>query len=225
MAAFDPRQYLIQLKGKLYLETKYRIQWFRQDHPRGCISTEIVAYDPMMIKATIFDGEGAVLATAHAGAVDKGNAVWSGRALEKSETAAIGRALAHAGYGTQFAGVEEHETRRSVDRSEERVERTTTTGPGSAPAPRRGSTGSNGSRESAPASSAPTAGSSNGNDDLREKEVASRFIQRWRSQSLTDAEVLAALGVTKLSEWSKGRKAADEAVNTWLAGRVAEEPA
>jgi hypothetical protein len=227
MAAFDPRQYLIQLKGKLYLETKYRIQWFRQEHPSGCISTEIVSYDPMMIKATIFDGNGAVLATAHAGAVDKGNAVWSGRALEKSETAAVGRALAHAGYGTQFAGVEEHETRRSVDRSEERVERTTSTGPGSAPAPRRGSgngnSASNGSRESAPASS--TNGGSSGNDDLREKEVASRFIQRWRSQSLTDAEVLAALGVTKLSEWSKGRKAADEAVNAWLAGRMAEEPA
>ena len=226
MPDFDPKKHLIQLKGKWYLETKYRIQWFREDHPRGCISTEVVSYDPMMVKATVYDGEGAVLATAHAGAVDKGNAVWSGRGLEKSETAAIGRALAHAGYGTQFAGVDEasdsssgrgarssyngggasqeSEGRRS---SEPAAERTVTTGP--SPAPRRGSSGTG-----------------NGNsDDLRDKEVASRFIQRWRSQSLSDSEVLAALGVTKLSEWSKGRKAADDAVNAWLAGRLTEETA
>ncbi len=225
MPDFDPKKHVIQLKGKWYLETKYRIQWFREDHPRGCISTEVISSDPMMVKATVYDGEGAVLATAHATAVDKGNAVWSGRGLEKSETAAIGRALAHAGYGTQFAGVdeasdsssrggrssysnnaarEEANTRRS---SEPAAERVVATGP--TPAPRRGSTATNG----------------NGSDDLRDKEIASRFIQRWRSQSLSDSEVLAALGVTKLSEWSKGRKAADEAVNAWLAGRLTEETA
>lgn len=203
MPEFDPKKHLIQLKGKWYLETKYRIAWFREFHPKGCISTEIISLDPMMVKATIYDGEGAVLATAHAGAVDKGNAVWSGRSLEKSETAAIGRALAHAGFGAQFAGVEESDARR---RAEPPVERVITTGP--APAPRRGS-----------------GSSSAGGDDLRDKEVASRFIQRWRSQSLSDADVLSALGVTKLSEWSKGRKAADDAVNAWLAGKLSEEPA
>ena len=226
MPDFDPKKHLIQLKGKWYLETKYRIQWFREKYPHGCISTEVISYDPMMVKATVYDGEGAVLATAHAGAVDKGNAVWSGRGLEKSETAAIGRALAHAGYGTQFAGVDEaadsssgrgmrssyNSNRGSQENegqraSEPAAERVVTTGP--SPAPRRGST-ANGSGTS---------------DDLRDKEVASRFIQRWRSQSLSDSEVLAALGVTKLSEWSKGRKAADDAVNAWLAGRLTEETA
>lgn len=104
---FNPKKHLIQLKGKLYLETKYRIQWFREEHPGGCIATEIISLDPVMVKATIYDRDGKILATAHAGAVDKGNAVWSGRAVEKSETAAIGRALAHAGYGTQFADMDE----------------------------------------------------------------------------------------------------------------------
>lgn len=99
---FDPKKHLIQLKGKWYLETKYRIAWFRDAHPNGCISTEIISLDPVMVKATVYDGSGDVLATGHAGAIDKGNAVWSGRALEKSETAAIGRALAHAGFGAQF---------------------------------------------------------------------------------------------------------------------------
>src|SRR5690606_10612364 len=205
MPEFDPKKHLIQLKGKWYLETKYRIQWFREFHPKGCISTEIISLDPMMVKATVYDGEGALLATAHAGARAKANAVWSGHSLEKSETAAIGRALAHAGFGSQFAGVEENEGRR---KAEPGVERVTTTGP--APAPRRGSV---------------SASANAGSDDLREKEVASRFIQRWRSQSLSDSEVLAALGVSKLSEWSKGRKAADDAVNAWLAGRATEETA
>jgi hypothetical protein len=222
MPDFDPKKHLIQLKGKWYLETKYRIQWFREKFPNGCISTEVVSFEPMMVKATIYNNEGAVLATAHATAVDKGNAVWSGRGLEKSETAAIGRALAHAGFGTQFAGVDEagdasYRTSRpaygsrasqegdSPRAAEPAAERPVATGP--SPAPRRGS-----------------ASSSGGSDDLRDKEVASRFIQRWRSQSLSDTEVLAALGVTKLSEWSQGRKAADEAVNAWLAGRVTEEP-
>ena len=104
---FDPKKHVIQLKGKWYLETKYRVMWFREAHPRGFISTEVISNDPMMVKATIYDGEGSVLATGHATAVDKGTAVWSGRGLEKAETAAIGRALAHAGYGTQFAGADE----------------------------------------------------------------------------------------------------------------------
>lgn len=99
---FNPQKYRIQLKGKDYLETRYRIQWFRAEHPRGTITTEVINYDPVLIKATITDGDGAVLATGHAGAKDTPGAVWSGRAVEKAETAAIGRALGHAGYGTQF---------------------------------------------------------------------------------------------------------------------------
>lgn len=201
---FDPRQHLIQLKGKLYLETKYRIQWFRQDHPRGCISTEIVNYDPMMIKATVFDGEGNVLATAHAGAVDKGNAVWSGRALEKSETAAIGRALAHAGYGTQFAGTEEHDTRRSTEPNPQRQTSTTPTPPARQPA-----------RTTEPPAVAKS-------EDLREKDVATSFINHWRGQGLTDAQVLSALGVAKLSDWAKGVKAANQTVQ---ASRNQAQPA
>ena len=60
---------------------------------------------------------------------------------------------------------------------------------------------------------------------LRDKDVAGRFIQRWRGQSLADTDVLAALGVAKLSEWTKGRAAADDAVNAWLAAKLAQESA
>lgn len=208
---FNAKKHLIQLKGKWYLETKHRIQWFREDHPRGCISTELVSTDPIIVKATIYNGEGAVLATAHAGAVDKGNAVWSGRGVEKSETAAIGRALAHAGYGTQFVEDDEAESGFLADspvgRSTQRRDIDPTTGEVKGNAPQFNRPQSNGKNS----------------DDLRDKEVASRFIQRWRKQALSDNDVLAALGVSRLSEWTKGRKAADEAVNAWLAGKLTQE--
>lgn len=85
MDKFNPKKHLISLKGKMYLETKFRLIWFRTEHPRGCVSTNVECYDPLTVKATIYDGEGAVLATGYASANDKGNAVWSGRAIEKAE--------------------------------------------------------------------------------------------------------------------------------------------
>jgi hypothetical protein len=222
MGSFDPTKHLIQLKGKWYLETKYRIQWFREDHPRGCISTEIVSYDPALIKATVYSGEGEVLATAHAGAVDKGNAVWSGKSFEKAETAAIGRALGHAGYGTQFIGAEDAGLRRDSNGAwhDDKREGANNGSGRDTQTDRRRLGNTEPRRVSGTTTEAPKPQAS---DDLSDRDVASRFIQRWRSQSLSDSEVLAALGVAKLSEWTKGREAADDAVNAWLAGRLAPE--
>jgi hypothetical protein len=102
--AFNPEQYLMDMRGKKYLETKYRIQWFRDKHPKGCISTEKVQDEPLLFKATVYDEEGAVLATGYASTPPpKGNEVWASRRYEKAETGAIGRALGHAGFGSQFA--------------------------------------------------------------------------------------------------------------------------
>lgn len=102
--AFNPEKHLTDLRGKKYLETKWRIAWFREAHPRGQIGTEIINVEPLVMKATICDENGVILATGHGSAKEKAGAVWSGREIEKAETAAIGRALAHAGYGTQFTG-------------------------------------------------------------------------------------------------------------------------
>lgn len=103
MSDFNPKKHLIKMSGKEYLETKWRIAWFREDHPKGRIHTEIYSTEPIIVRAVVYTEAGEILASAHGGATDKGNNVWSGHNIEKAETAAIGRALGHAGYGTQFA--------------------------------------------------------------------------------------------------------------------------
>jgi len=110
MTAFNPKDYLINLKGKQYLQVTHRLMWFREVYSSGSIITEAISIEPIVFKATILDNEGRVLGTGHGSATTKANAVWSGREVEKAETAAIGRALATAGFGTQFAdGFEDDE--------------------------------------------------------------------------------------------------------------------
>lgn len=103
--AFNPKEHLIQLQGKDYLEVKWRLVWFREDYPNGSIRSDIVSTHPPVIQATITSEEGKVLATGLATIPESGgNQKWARREVEKAETAAIGRALAHSGFGTQFSG-------------------------------------------------------------------------------------------------------------------------
>ena len=104
---FNPKDHITKIKGKDYLEVKWRIVWFREEHPDGYILTEIINFDPLYVRANIIIGEDVCLATGHG--TPKTQGVAAGRPLEGAETAAIGRALAHAGYGTQFTGEEEGE--------------------------------------------------------------------------------------------------------------------
>jgi len=104
---------LLKLKGKDYLEVKYRLVWFREDHPNWSISTELVAVTDKSCtaKATVSDETGRVIATSHKSETYAGFADF----IEKAETGAIGRALALIGYGTQFCADELDEGERIVD--------------------------------------------------------------------------------------------------------------
>lgn len=101
--SFNPNDHLINLKGKHYLEVKWRLVWFRMEHPDYGIATQIVKFDIdnkfAIVKATITDNTGRVIAEGTKMEDIKG----FGDYLEKAETGAIGRALGVLGYGTQFA--------------------------------------------------------------------------------------------------------------------------
>lgn len=103
---------LLNLRGKDYLEVKYRLVWFREEHPTWGIETEFLYQGEAaaIAKATIKDDAGRILATAHKHEDKKGFPDF----LEKAETGAVGRALALIGYGTQFAP-ELEEGERIVD--------------------------------------------------------------------------------------------------------------
>lgn len=92
---------LLDLKGKSYLQVAHRIQWFREEHPNWCIRTDLRYFEPgkyAVTCATICNEKSEVIATAHKHETMEGFYDF----IEKSETGAIGRALALCGYGTQF---------------------------------------------------------------------------------------------------------------------------
>lgn len=94
---------LLNLKGKAYLQVAHRLVWFREQHPEGCIMTEVTTNgETSDAKASIAfkmpDGSHRIVATGHK------RETYSNFPdhREKAETGAIGRALAIAGFGTQF---------------------------------------------------------------------------------------------------------------------------
>ena len=98
------RGQIIRVRGGAeYLPVQARVHWFRTLNPYGRIETEMLYFDPNQqiaaFKATIYDNENRLLAQATKMETADGFADY----LEKAETGAIGRALALAGYGTQFA--------------------------------------------------------------------------------------------------------------------------
>lgn len=115
---FKPEEKLTNIKGKEYLEVKWRLVWMRDRHPDWGIETEIVnaAQGAAQVKATIKNKDGRILAQAHKMETKQGFADY----LEKAETGAIGRALAMCGYGTQFTGDEFDEGNRLADAPVER---------------------------------------------------------------------------------------------------------
>ncbi|MBS1972227.1 MAG: hypothetical protein JSU04_18115 [Bdellovibrionales bacterium] len=104
---------LLNLRGKEYLEVKYRLVWFREDHPDWSIETELVSVTDVSAyaKATVRDDKGRIIATSHKYESIQGFPDF----IEKAETGAIGRALALIGYGTQFCADELDEGKRIVD--------------------------------------------------------------------------------------------------------------
>lgn len=110
---------LLNLRGREYLEVKYRLVWFREEHPDWAIETELLSVTPdsAYARAVIKDNEGRIIATSHKFETKRGFPDF----IEKSETGAIGRALALIGFGTQFCADELDEGERIVDAPVEKM--------------------------------------------------------------------------------------------------------
>lgn len=110
--SFNPSEHLISLKGKDYLQVMWRLVWFREEKPEWSIDTEAKEITPeqAIFCAKIYDEEGRQKACGWGSETPKDFKDY----IEKSETKAIGRALAVLGYGTQFAP-EMEEGERIVD--------------------------------------------------------------------------------------------------------------
>lgn len=91
----------------LFLEVKYRILWFRLHRPNGKIETEVLSVTDQaaVVRCRVYtdkdDAPERFIAQACAQRFRTADE-FGDRFLEIAETAAIGRALASAGYGTQF---------------------------------------------------------------------------------------------------------------------------
>lgn len=97
--SFDPSKFLTKVNGNDYLEVKWRLLWFRTDHPDGEIETELVEHrDGVAVFRARVKIPGGGSATGWGSETADDFADY----LEKAETKALGRALAALGYGTQF---------------------------------------------------------------------------------------------------------------------------
>lgn len=110
MTKVDLTPFFMMLSGKKYLQVAGRVLLFREVHPAGGIHTELVTLDLdrgfAQYKAIVVDANGVILATAYGSETLKGFPTgW----IEKAETVAVGRALAAAGFGTQFALADFHD--------------------------------------------------------------------------------------------------------------------
>lgn len=123
---FEPLKYMrtIQNEGQedqLYLDVKYRKLWFRLAYPVGKIISKIVtlAENMAIVEARIYldknDSEEQYVSNSFSQKFRSEDPKFGDKFLELAETAAIGRALADAGFGMQFADVGEENDPQQVD--------------------------------------------------------------------------------------------------------------
>lgn len=110
---FDPKQYMRATSTEegqgLYLDVKYRKLWFRLAHPLGKIKKIFHALNAevAICEARVYlnkdDPEEQYVGSGTAQRFFKAGDKFGESYVESAETAAVGRALAEAGFGSQFS--------------------------------------------------------------------------------------------------------------------------
>ena len=105
----------IDIRGKQYAEVAQRVTAFRKLEPNGEIRTQMLSFENgvCVFRATIFDGEGKVLASGHAYEKESNGNINKTACIENCETSAVGRALAFCGFGSTENIASAEEMRRA----------------------------------------------------------------------------------------------------------------
>ena len=98
---------IMDLRGKEYMPVDQRVLWMRTEKPGWAILTEPLSVKMdsetqsfyALFKATIYDETGRTVSVGHKFCAFKDFKDY----IEKAEKGSVGRALAFAGFGTQFA--------------------------------------------------------------------------------------------------------------------------
>ena len=198
----DLKKHLIKLQGKEYLPVAARIVAFRETHPTGAISTELVTMEPrIVVRASIHAADGVVLATGYGTAPISGKGTWQSREIEKAETAAIGRALAHAGFGTLYAtDADDSDGDNLADSPVSRNGNHFADLPQHEPTPEQ------------------TAKATNG----WTMEAAQSLVTEAKHKHVTNEELLGVLGVARISEFQPGLSAARKLLADYVKARPAQ---
>lgn len=188
MADINPAQLLESISGKEYLNPRNALTWFYNDNPPplGRVVTVLISYEPtILFRAEVYIGD-VLIATGHA------DADMNSKTLRKIESAAVRRALANAGYGTQQAML--RAIRQSVPPGSTRQ----ALGNGNSGQPRRIGT------------------------HFSDRERVKAFVQHYRDKGVSDKELLTALKVERLSEWEGTEQEAHQAVTAYIEKKAAQ---
>lgn len=100
---------IVKIHGKEYHTVGKRVADFRSKFPNWSITTDILSNtDLVVIKASILNDDGRVIATGHAEEKRGSTNINKTSALENCETSAVGRALGMLGMGgTEIASADE----------------------------------------------------------------------------------------------------------------------
>ena len=218
--SFNPKEHLMQLQGKDYLPVAWRIVWFREANPTGSIATELIAADTTIIIRAVVSTEAGILSTGYGTAPAAGKGSWTGRAIEKAETAAIGRALAHAGYGTQFTDDDEGDSLADSPITPKNGSNTQTPTPPAKNANTPATVASNGTSEAAQQFDAVGAkqlyvDNPDGSITVRKTRTRADVVKlqtKWNALNVSNAEIMTALGVDRASLFEGDYADADERV-------------
>tara|TARA_R100001510_G_C7609400_1_gene173445 strand:- start:115 stop:651 length:537 start_codon:yes stop_codon:yes gene_type:complete len=111
----------INIKGKEYVEVNERLKYFRKNYKDHALTTEVLqcTEEHCVMKASIFNSEGVVIATGHAHETKGSSYINKTSHVEVCETSAWGRALGNFGIGIDSSVASADEVKSAINTEKE----------------------------------------------------------------------------------------------------------